>query len=239
MRGKRVLLYHSITDRDGFLRQADLLSGFPSVPASEILRAKAPCVAITFDDGWTDLLWALPELKDRGLSATLFLTTALPELREAGSWDGFVRERFPRLVQKGPLVPLSWDELRDLARDGLEIGSHGHNHARFGPGTREELVLSRELIREKLGSDARIFAYPYGRRKDISLSARELLPSSGYSLAFIGHGWAVPDDCDPLLVPRHPVKDSWPLARLSNVLSGKTDLREKLSWWLQGLIYRG
>ena len=239
MRARRVLLYHGITDRDGFLRQADLFSQLPSAPASGILKAPAPCVAITFDDGWADLLWAFPELKKRGLAATLFLTTILPELREAGSWEGFVRERFPRLSAKGPLVPLSWDELRDLLGQGLEIGSHTHTHARFGPGPGEELKLSRELIKEKLGIDARTFAYPYGRRRDIDLSAKELLPASGYEMAFIGHGWAIPDNCDPLLVPRHPVKDSWPVARLRNILSGKMDLREKLSWWAQGFIPPG
>jgi peptidoglycan/xylan/chitin deacetylase (PgdA/CDA1 family) len=237
MKGRRVLLYHSITDRRGFLLQADALSCFPSVPASEILKAGAPCIAITFDDGWTDLLWAFPELRKRGLSATLFLTTALPELRASGSWEGFIRERFPRLAQKAALAPLAWDELRDLVSEGLEIGSHTHTHARLGPGAGEELRASRELIRENLGVDTRIFAYPYGRRRDIDLSARGLLGSCGYDMAFIGHGWAIPDNCDPLLVPRHPVKESWPLARLLDTLSGKADLREKLSWWAQGLIW--
>lgn len=236
MKGKRVLLYHSITNRDGFLRQVDLLSQFPSVPASGTLNSKAPCISITFDDGWTDLLWAFRELKMRGLAATLFLTTVLPELREAGSWEDFVRESFPRLSRKGPLVPLSWDELRDLAREGLEIGSHGHTHMRFGPGAGEELRVSRELIVEKIGIDTRIFAYPYGRRRDIDLLAKELLPASGYEMAFIGHGWAVPDDCDPFLIPRHPTKDFWPVARLESVLSGGMDIREKLSWRAQGLM---
>ncbi len=238
MKAKRVLLYHSVTDREGFLRQADLLSQFPSIPASGILNSKAPCISVTFDDGWEDLLWAFPELKTRGLAATLFLTTVLPELRKTGSWENFVRERFPRLSQKGPLVPLSWDELRDLARDGLEIGSHGHTHIRFGRGAGEELGFSRELIMEKLGINTRIFAYPYGRRRDIGLSAKGLIQAYGYEMGFIGHGWAIPDDCDPLLVPRHPVKDSWPPARLKGVLSGKTDAKERLSWWIQGVIRR-
>jgi peptidoglycan/xylan/chitin deacetylase (PgdA/CDA1 family) len=239
MKARRVLLYHGITDRDGFLRHADLLSQFPSAPASGILEATAPRVAISFDDGWADLLWAFPELKKRRLTATLFLTTILPELREAGSWESFVREKFPRLSEKGPPVPLSWDELRDLLGQGLEIGSHTHTHARFGPGAGEELKLSKELIKEKLGIETRLFAYPYGRRRDIDLGARNLLPACGYEMAFIGHGWSIPENCDPLLVPRHPVKDSWPVVRLRDILSGKKDLREKLSWWVQGLIRPG
>ncbi len=239
MKGRRVLLYHSIIDRDGFLRHLDVLSQFPSAPASGILNSQTPCVAITFDDGWADLLWAFYELKMRGLAATLFLTTTLPELMESGSWESFVREKFPRLSEKGPLVPLSWDELRDLVRDGLEIGSHGHTHIRFGNRAGEELRVSKELIRANLGTDARIFAYPYGRRRDIDLRAKGSLSASGYEMAFIGHGWAVPDDCDPLLVPRHPVKDSWPVARLADILSGKMDLRERLSWLVQGFIHSG
>lgn len=239
MKGRRVLLYHGITDRDGFLRQADILAQLPSALASRILKAPSPCVSLTFDDGWVDLLWAFPELKERGLSATLFLTTTLPELREAGSWETFVRERFHRLAQKGPLVPLSWHELRDLVGQGLEIGSHSHTHARFGPGAGEELRISKGLIKENLGIDTRMFAYPYGRRRDIDLSAKEILPACGYNMAFIGHGWSVPENCDPLIVPRHPVKDSWPVARLVDILSGKTDLKEKLSWWVQGLIPLG
>ncbi|MGB9589423.1 MAG: polysaccharide deacetylase family protein [candidate division WOR-3 bacterium] len=236
MKGRRVLLYHNITDRDGFLWHLDFLSRFPSAHASGILEAPSPRVAISFDDGWTDLLWVFPELKARGLTATLFLTTTLPELRESGSWESFVCERFPRLSQKGPLVPLSWNELRDLLKDGLEIGSHGHRHIRFGQEAGEELRISKELIKENLGVDARIFAYPYGRRRDIELGARNLLPACGYEMAFIGHGWSVPDNCDPLLVPRHPIKDSWPITRLENILLGKADARERLSWWVQGLV---
>ncbi|MEO0140775.1 MAG: polysaccharide deacetylase family protein [candidate division WOR-3 bacterium] len=204
--------------------------------ASEILRAEAPCVAITFDDGWSDLIWAFSELKARGLPATLFLTTVLPELRETGRWENFTRAKFPRLSETSFLVPLSWDELRELVKEGLEIGSHGYIHIRFASGAEEELRVSRKMIRERLSVETKIFAYPYGRRRDIELSAKGLLPASGYEMGFIGHGWAVPDDCDPLLIPRHPVKESWSPERFKGILAGKTDLKERMSWWVQGLI---
>jgi peptidoglycan/xylan/chitin deacetylase (PgdA/CDA1 family) len=58
----------------------------------------------------------------------------------------------------------SVDELRELVRDGHEIGSHGWTHAPLdGPADLErEIVASRSELESTLGTSVRTFAYPYG-----------------------------------------------------------------------------
>lgn len=108
-------------------------------------------VAITFDDGTADFVeQAVPILEKHGLPATLYLATDFVE-RERSFWDDG--------------TSLSWAALRDVIAGGsISIGSHTHTHAlldRVSPASViDELERSVGLIGERLGVEARHFAYP-------------------------------------------------------------------------------
>ncbi|MFN3651825.1 MAG: polysaccharide deacetylase family protein [Armatimonadota bacterium] len=86
----------------------------------------------------------------------------------------------------------SWDELREMARGGMEIASHTHTHRLLAHlplhEQREELGRSREILREKLGVTARAVAYPVGGRGHFNAETRTALRETGYRLGFSHYG---------------------------------------------------
>lgn len=108
-------------------------------------------VAITFDDGTADFVdEALPLLVRHRVPATLYVST------------DFIEHGHP-FPDAG--VPVSWSGLADAISTGLvTVGSHTHTHALLDRLSAEavggELDRSIELIGERLGVEARHFAYP-------------------------------------------------------------------------------
>ena len=76
---------------------------------------------------------------------------------------------------------MSWSELRAIAEDGIEVGSHTITHPRLtqlSPAELErELVESRERIEDELGRPCRFLAYPYGDEAEHVRAAAE---AAGY-----------------------------------------------------------
>jgi len=104
-----------------------------------------PLLAITFDDGnVSDFTTALPQMQERGIPGTTYITTSL-----VGE-EGY----------------LTWDQIRLLEQAGWTIGCHSHTHPRLSE-------LSKEEIREEMEEVDRSFtdkgfdppkhhAYPFG-----------------------------------------------------------------------------
>ena len=142
-------------------------------------------VVITFDDGYRDnLTTAAPILKKHCLPACFFLSS------------GFIGtdRPFPHDLRRlGRGVPtLSWDEVRELRRQGFEIGSHTVNHARLSesdPETlRRELRESRETLERELGADVVYFSFPFGKPGDCSRDVMDEIRRAGYACNFSAHG---------------------------------------------------
>jgi len=87
---------------------------------------------------------------------------------------------------------LDWNEAREMIRGGMAIGSHTHTHPIVSQLAAEqqrgELAQSRALLREHLGIDARVLAYPVGGLKSLSEQTEELAREAGYRAAFSFHG---------------------------------------------------
>lgn len=133
-------------------------------------------LSITFDDGYRDnYAVAAPILRNLGLPATFFVVTGFIGTHTIAPWD----RKLPR--QPGWM---NWDQLRELLSDGFDIGSHTETHVDLGTadeGTaRLELETSRRKLQEQLGRPMRLFAYPFGGRKNISERARELVRETGF-----------------------------------------------------------
>jgi peptidoglycan/xylan/chitin deacetylase (PgdA/CDA1 family) len=110
-------------------------------------------VVVTFDDGTADFAdCAVPVLVRYGIPVVLYLATSYIENQWLFPHDG---------------LPLSWRALRDLATTGLvTVGSHTHTHAILDRAdaslVADELDTSIGLLEDRLGVEARHFAYPKG-----------------------------------------------------------------------------
>ena len=160
-----VLCLHEVTDREAFkslltdvesrYQIVSLSDGFQEIKSGHV---SGPLLTLTFDDG-DKTVWknCLPELQSRSIPACLFVCT------------GFVDAGF-REVSTGRYEVMSWDDLRDCTKAGLEIGAHTVNHIPLNQATFErsewEILESKRVLEERLGCRVRHFAYPWGYYTD-------------------------------------------------------------------------
>jgi peptidoglycan/xylan/chitin deacetylase (PgdA/CDA1 family) len=87
---------------------------------------------------------------------------------------------------------LSWDEAREMNRGGMAIGSHTQSHTVLSQLTQpqqfEELSGSRAILKEELGVDVDILAYPVGHRDSFSGETKSIAQKAGYRGAFSHYG---------------------------------------------------
>jgi peptidoglycan/xylan/chitin deacetylase (PgdA/CDA1 family) len=214
-----VLMYHSVSEHppaatrrlsvhpEEFEAQLRLLrrSGFTTVPFGAYAAAVTGgtplperTVVLTFDDGYADFAeHALPALEAHGFTATVFVTTGW--LDDAGE-----------LAAGRPLDRmLSWKQVRELDRAGIEIGAHSHSHAQLdqlpGAALAAELRTSRELLEEHTGGPVTTLAYPFGYS---SARVREAVAASGYRHAAAVANRLPSAEPDPMALPRLTVRRS-------------------------------
>jgi peptidoglycan/xylan/chitin deacetylase (PgdA/CDA1 family) len=62
---------------------------------------------------------------------------------------------------------MTWHDLQELRGKGVEIGSHSATHRDFSAMSLDQVTAegqhARETLREKLASEAKIIAFPWGR----------------------------------------------------------------------------
>ena len=176
--------------------------------APETLPERA--VLLTFDDGYRSLLdVAVPVLRRFGYPAVAFVPSDF-----VGGFNSWEEGGEPEEAICG------WEELRELARCGMSVQSHGASHRWLSTLDRaeqeQELVRSKAALEAGLGARVDVFAFPYGDGGD----ERELglmLRRAGYRAACLYGG-------GPNAVP---LTDPYRLSRLA--IGPDTDLEAELA----------
>jgi peptidoglycan/xylan/chitin deacetylase (PgdA/CDA1 family) len=136
-------------------------NGYHPITARQLLEyRKKPAlfpekpVALTFDDGTkSHYTRVLPLLEKYGFKATFFI--------------------FPNATRGSKERWLSWDELAEISKAGMDIGSHALSHPYLTSRDRmddqqyqvwleKELVQSKQTLEEKLNIHVNTLAYPFG-----------------------------------------------------------------------------
>ncbi len=120
-------------------------------------------VVLTFDDGYSDIYEnAYPILKNHKFAATFFIIT--------------------RFVNENRWGYMSWAQLDEVTRNGIEIGSHTLDHPSLRAKSRTyqttEITDSKKMIEDHLGGQVVSFSYPAGEYGATTIS---ILRSAGYS----------------------------------------------------------
>jgi N-acetylglucosaminyl-diphospho-decaprenol L-rhamnosyltransferase len=177
-----ILYYHSLPSkfRANFGRQLDMIAArWNVVPADYSGPALGGhSVAITFDDAYTSVLDnAIPELLARRMPATIFVPVGA--LGRSPGWD--MEEG---CADSGEIVA-SADALRSVTSDLVQLGAHSLTHPHLPCVSVEEARVEihgcREQMRNVIGIDPAVFAFPYG---ECDASAVELCREAGYQWAF-------------------------------------------------------
>jgi len=194
-----ILCYHSVIDNGQlinsdphkqhiplrlFLKHLDYLrTHYHIISLNEFQRARCEnreledyTVVLTFDDGFQDFATvAAPHLLRRNLPATVFVITDRADGTLPPNGESF----------------LTWEEISDLAKAGVTIGSHtcAHRHLTELPleEVMRELSESRAAVRMHTQQTEVPLSYPYG---ETSERISRLADAAGYSCA-------IASDCGP------------------------------------------
>jgi len=181
-----ILTYHNFTEDEGssydmniveFEKQMGYLAthNYSVISLSELLKGLRDSqlppkpIVITIDDGFkSTYTLAYPILKKYNFPATLFLYTNFIEKNSSS---------------------LTWEEIREMIKNNIEIGSHtlshcnllkykkSENYETYLARIRREIFLSKEILESKIGGKVKFFAYPYGVYSPI---IKNLVIQAGY-----------------------------------------------------------
>ena len=181
-----ILDYHNFTIEESssykiniieFEKQMDYLAAhnYSVISLSELLKVlrtgKLPPkpIAITIDDGYkSTYTLAYPVLKKYNFPATLFIYT--------------------NFIEKNS-YSLTWEEIREMTKNNIEIGSHtlshcnllkykkNENYETYLARVKKEIFLSKEILESKIERKTKYFAYPYGT---YSSTIKDLVIQAGY-----------------------------------------------------------
>ncbi len=148
-------------------------------------------VTITIDDAFRSFYESgFPLLKEYGLKATLFMNT-----ETVGSGDY-----------------LNWEEIRELANYGIEIGNHSHSHEYFlnlPDSTRrflfeQDVKKAQQEIEYHTGTKPVVFAYPYGEYDTLM---QEVIRKMKFYSACAQNSGVISKYSDRFALPRFPMTD--------------------------------
>ncbi len=148
---------------------------------------------ITIDDGYKGFVTnALPLLKKYDIPATLFINT-----KTVGGGDY-----------------MTWDQLKDVVKHGVEIGNHTHSHDYFLnlPETsryktfKDEIDLSQSIIRMRLDIEPIVFSYPYG---EFDVEMKKIVKQAGFVAAAAQNSGVMNAGSDFFQCPRFPMSEAY------------------------------
>jgi peptidoglycan/xylan/chitin deacetylase (PgdA/CDA1 family) len=223
MRPKLVVLcYHSVGEDDWWFtvsmknlrQQMDyMLQYYEPVALSDLedflLGKKAltkPSFAVTFDDGYQDILQTKEMFKEMKICPTVFVIAD-----PANANYGELENKREFLDKKGV------NELQDA---GWEVGSHSMTHSDFSKldtaGVAKEVVESKQRLEKDLEIPIKYIAYPRGNYTNLVLKS---VAKAGYILGMSMDDTLLCKDTNKLLVPRVGINGTHTFAEFVGTIS--------------------
>lgn len=159
-------------------------------------------VAITVDDAYLSFFtegW--PRFKAAGLPVTLFVASEPVDSKVRGY--------------------MTWEQLRQVQREGVVIGHHSHRHPNMpllSPAqVQEEITTAFARFKAELGVTPSLFAYPFG---EWTAAVRDAVKGAGFAAGFGQHSGVMYAAHDRFTLPRVPFNEKFgDLKRLRQALN--------------------
>ena len=220
-----ILTYHNFTKDEGssyktniveFEKQMNYLAihNYSVISLSELLaglrtdQLPPKPIVISIDDGFkSTYTLAYPILKKYNFPATLFLYT--------------------NFIEKNS-YSLTWEEIREMTKNNIEIGSHtlshcnllkyrdNENYETYLDRVRREIILSKEILESKIGDKINFFAYPYGVYSPI---IKDIVIQAGYEGILNANSMSNNFNADPFSLNRQIISGKSPLNSFMNILN--------------------
>ena len=167
-----VLAYHKISPQkefglttinpDIFEKQINIIqqSGFTPITFGELKsQSELPQnpIIITFDDGYESVYqYALPVLIKYNIKVVIYVLSDF--IGQINTWEAYkIQRRFRHLSRQ---------QIREMVKLGIEIGSHGKKHL-YLPNLNEkklhdEIMTSKTELSDITGEEIISYCYPYG-----------------------------------------------------------------------------
>jgi poly-beta-1,6-N-acetyl-D-glucosamine N-deacetylase len=148
-------------------------------------------VGISIDDAYLSAYReAAPRLLAAGLPWTLFVATEPVERSQSGY--------------------MTWEQIRELERSGVTIGSQTESHPHMADNATDEnaieLQRSKEQFTAQLGKPPTLFAYPYG---EASLAVMKTVSDAKFLAAFGQHSGAIGMSAERFYLPRFAMNEAF------------------------------
>jgi len=165
-------------------------NGFKSYTIDALLKdtSSTKKVFITIDDGLRSFYEnGLALVKKYQAGVTVFVNT------ESVGWKDY----------------MTWEQIKELIKVGVQIGNHSHKHDFFlnypdsirAERFESDLLKAEQEFKDNLGFVPDVYAFPYGEYDDEMIN---LLKKRGYKVAFAQNSGVWTSNTNLLAVPRFP-----------------------------------
>jgi peptidoglycan/xylan/chitin deacetylase (PgdA/CDA1 family) len=125
-------------------------------------------------------------------------------------------------------LPMSWSDVKELAREGFSLGAHSTDHTWLMNMSDDELnaeiASAREIVEEKSKASVSSYAYPFGMPEDYDQRAKAACRQNGFACAVTAMGGANTVETDLQELRRYGIGAGCSLARFASIVSGFDDM---------------
>lgn len=152
------------------------------------------CVSLTVDDAYRSVYTeAFPRVREKGWPLTVFVNSAA--------------------VDQGKSAYMSWQQMREMADQGISFENHSHTHSHlvrrlesesaddYEQRIAAEILTAQNRISAELGITPKLFAYPYGEYNPTVVKLVQQFGLTGFGQQS-GPAWP---DANRHALPRFPM----------------------------------
>jgi peptidoglycan/xylan/chitin deacetylase (PgdA/CDA1 family) len=168
-------------------------------------------------------------LQDReaAIGAIKKILKMLPDRERIAAMEEMQQSAGVRIPETPPAgdAPLTWGQVREMARSGIEFGGHTRRHPILSrvastAELRDEIFGCKTRIEEELQMRTRHFCYPNGGADDINEEVVRVTREAGYETAVSTLWGSNRPEADPFMLRRYGVDPGVPADWFDRVVAG-------------------